>query len=68
MQEHLDDMVYWSLGNEIVQIHDSGRPNDCLSVKTLYDNFYRGSDDDIKAKQTEMEQVLKQWELSLYPE
>ena len=61
-------MVYWSLGNEIVQMFDSRRPNDCLTIKTLYDHFYEGSDDYIKAKHKEMEEVLKQWELSLYPE
>ena len=51
-----------------MQIHDSGRPNDCLSIETMYDYFYGGSDDDIRAKQTEMKQVFKKWEFLLYPE
>ena len=59
-RKHLDEMLYWSLGNEIVQIHETEKPNDRLSIKTLYGHFYGGSDDNIKAKQTEMKQVLKQ--------
>ena len=66
--KHLTDMTYWYGNNFIQEGHNSGRPNECMLIETMYEYLYGEDNDRIKDKHAEIESILQEWQHLLYPD